>query len=125
MIEDDHFTIGAKLPWVHEAVLSIIEVAPGGSPKEKQETKIRKRAVNVYGKALHEAWCKGFGKEHILERKAVCKKLRNGLQSYFSEVQCSHEQQSVRELKRKWCASKNIHCLLDLLKPTSDPEQFA
>ena len=127
MIEDDHFTIGDKLPWTHEAVLAILDVAPGGSPKEKQETRIRKRAINVYTNAVSLTWQKAFGSEHVLERKTISKKLRKGLQSYYDEVTCNNSKDnlSLRERIKKWCASENVHCLLNLLKQNSDPETFA
>ena len=34
--EFNKFITSAKLPWVHEAVLAIIAVAPGGSAKKEK-----------------------------------------------------------------------------------------
>ena len=36
------FILGDKLPWVFEAVEAILDVAPGGSPNEKNESALRK-----------------------------------------------------------------------------------
>ena len=69
MSKEIKFDLGPKLPWVDETVLDILKYAPGGSPKEKHETKLRKITISVYSLAVTELWQKAFGAEHVCTKK--------------------------------------------------------
>ena len=73
------FVLGDKLPWLHEAVLAIYSYAPGGSPKEGKETKIRKKTVNAYISSVTKIWVKAFGSENIAPLITIAKKIRVAL----------------------------------------------
>ena len=120
------FTIGEKLPWVHEAVTAIIEIAPGGSAKEGTESGTRKKAIGEYVKAIEKKWQGSFGKQHVLERKAIAKKIRKGIESYHKFVQRNAKRLNLskRELVLKWQKLDEVNVLLDLKKPCSNPEDF-
>ena len=78
--EENVFITGDKLPWVHEAVLAIINVAPGGSAKKEKESKACRDAINTYVIEVERLWINAFGGEHVCERKTIAKKLRAALQ---------------------------------------------
>ena len=119
------FILGDKLPWLHEAVLAIYSYAPGGSPKEGKESKIRKQAINAYTNSIMKIWVKAFGLENVAPRITVVKKIRSGLESHFNSVLCKGRSTlSKRERLRQWRESPNVNCLLDILKTTSDPKKF-
>ena len=124
MDEKITFILGDKLPWVFEAVEAIINIAPGGSPKEKNETSVRKKAVNAYVSAVRKLWEKAFGTEHVMSRKTTGRTLRDALQVYFNEVSSSHSKLSQRELINRWRKLSNVNILLDLLKVSSNPDSF-
>lgn len=119
-----NFILGDKLPWVFEAVEAILNIAPGGSPKEKNETSVRKKAVNAYVSAVRKLWEKAFGTEHVMSRKTITRKLRDALQVYFNEVSSSHLKLSSRELINRWRRLPNVNMLWDLLKVSSNPDSF-
>ena len=118
------FITSKKLPWVHDAVLAVVNVAPGGSAKKDKETNARRDAINTYVAEVEELWINAFGKEHVCERKTIARKLRTALQVYFNKVSCAKESHSKRELLNEWKTSENVHCLFDLLKSTSDLASF-
>ena len=118
------FITSKKLPWVPEAVLAVINVAPGGSAKKDKESKARRDAINTYVTEVEELWINAFGKEHVCERKTIARELRTALQGYFNKVSCPKGSQSRRAQINAWKTSENVHCLFDLLKSKSDPSAF-
>ena len=110
------FITGDKLPWVHEAVLAIIDVAPGGSAKKEKESKSRRDAINTYVIEVERLRINAFGGEHVCERKTIAKKLQAALQVYFNKVR--------RKIFKQWEASEHVDTLFDLLKPSCDPTSF-
>ena len=123
--EENVFITGNKLPWVHEAVLAIINVAPGGSAKKEKESKARRDAINTYVIEVERLWINAFGGEHVCERKTIAKKLRAALQVYFNKVSCSKEAgRTKRKIFKQWKAAEHVDTLFDLLKPSSDPNSF-
>ena len=105
------FVLGDKLPWLHEAVLAIYSYAPGGSPKEGKETKIRKKAVNAYISSVTKIWVKAFGSENVAPPIASAKKIQAGLESDFNSVLCKGRSVlSKRERLRQWRESPNVNC---------------
>ena len=60
------FDFNQQLPTVEHVVKGITDLAPGGSPDEKKETKVRKNVISAYIKQLMEIWTKSFGKGHYL-----------------------------------------------------------
>ena len=115
------FITSKKLPWVHEAVLAVLAVAPSGSALKEKETRGRRDAVNKYVAEVEELWINGFGKEHVCERKTIAKKLRTALQHYYNQVS-TNRSSSKREIFLSWKKSESVNCLFDLLKPSSKPE---
>ena len=118
------FVLSDNLPWVTEAIISIHNYAPGDSTKKGEESKRRKDAVNAYVKSLIEMWSKAFGSENIMERKAVAKKIRNGLAPSFNKVYNRQSQLSRREQVKQWRQLPEVNQQLDTLKETSKPELF-
>ena len=76
------FVLGDKLPWVHEAVISIISYAPGNHKNSERH----RDAVNAYAKVLHTIWCKSFGAEHIVHIDTVKKQLEKHFDKYFNHM---------------------------------------
>ena len=120
------FVLRDKLPWLYEAVIAIYTFAPGGAPKEKSETQIRKETINAYINALQFIWHKAFGAEHICERKAIGRKIRTGLESYYNTVKCNNRKQNMTKQERlqKWKTSAEVNKLLDIKKQSSNPQDF-
>ena len=56
-----NYFLGEKLLYIHEAVYAILQAAPGGRPTEKDETSLRKDAIEAYTKALLQQWSRAFG----------------------------------------------------------------
>ena len=123
-MDEINFTLGDKLPWVYEAVESIIEIAPGGSPKEQNESKVRKKAVNTYISAVRTLWVKAFGEEDVMSRKTAGRAIRAALEVYFKEVSCNHSKSTHRELVNRWRKLPSVNTLLDLLKKSSNADSF-
>ena len=114
-----------KLPWVYEAVLAVVNVAPGGSSKKGEETNIRRETINAYVNNVESLWVDAFGREHVYERKTIAKRLRTAIEVYFNKVSCVRDSSySKRELFNKWKSSENVCCLFNLLKESSDPSTF-
>ena len=118
------FILGDKLPWVFEAVEAILDVVPRGSPKEKNESALQKKAINAYSAAVRTLWEKAFGAEHVMSRRITGRTLRAAIEIYFKEISCLHSKHSQRELVIRWRKLPGISTLLDLLKVSSDPGSF-
>ena len=73
---------------------------------------------------VEDLWIKAFGKEHVVERKTIARKLRSALQVYFNKVSCAKGHSSKRELLNRWKKAENVDCIFDLLQPKSDPSSF-
>ena len=94
---------------------------PGGLARKGKESE-RKNAVNAYVKSLKEMWSKAFGKENIMERKAVVNKIRNVLALYFKKVLSQLSRVQVKQWRQ--LQVPEVHQLLEILKKTSKPEYF-
>ena len=69
-------------------------------------------------------WQKAFGAEHVCMKKTISK-LRLAMQTYYDIVTCNNSKLNLskRDLVNKWNTDHG-NCLLDLLKITSNPENF-
>ena len=116
------YLTGDKLPYVHEVVTAIKQYAPGGSPYENNETRLRKDAINSYVRALILTWAKAFGEEHISPRKVVAGKIRKHIIDHHLRVVKKKPNESKRERLTKWRQDCNV--LFNILRQASDPEMF-
>ena len=121
-MEQVRFILGDKLPLSHDVVTGIISFAPGGKPGK--ETKKRTEAINCYTTAIISQWIKTFGEDHVQTRKTVARKIRLALKNYHSKVINVSKSciMTRRERQRKW-REENME-LFDILRPTSDPNNF-
>lgn len=119
------FALHDQLPTVHHVVSSIMELAPGGRPSEKNETNIRKLVINAYMTKLVDIWSKAFKQENVQCRKTVKKKIHKELEIYYNEVVTSNSRKKpVNKRKRQMEWRKKSLVLFNIKKLTSDPNNF-
>ena len=117
------FVFNDQLPTNYHVVSSIMELAPGGTPKK--ESQIRKKVINAYREKLIDLWHKAFTEKHVQSRKTVSKKIRKLLENYFNEVTLSKKPKagtpslSKRQRLIKW--REKSHILFDIKNIDSDP----
>ena len=113
------FDFNQQLPTVEHVVKSITDLAPGGSPDEKKETKVRKNVISAYIKQLMEIWTKSFGKGHIISIRAINKKIRRELETYY-HVYTTKRNKRLSE--KEW--RKEAQLLFNIKNADFDPESL-
>ena len=103
------------LPTVSECVSCITSYAPSYQTKKQKET------VALFAQQIEELWHKAFSKEHVILRYAIKHRLDIHLKEWRAEVQ-KNNKSSKRKAYKAWQSKNNK--LFDLLKPTSNPENF-
>ena len=109
------FVFMDRLPTVSECVNCIISYAPTYQSKKQKET------VALFAQQIEELWHKAFSKEHVILRFAIKCRLDSHLKEYKVQVQ-KNSKISKRNAYKLWQSKNNK--LFDLLKPTSNPENF-
>ena len=83
-------------------------------------SQLQKHAVHEFSVQNEEFWCKAFSRKHITVKSNIMRKLDKHLSVYQSQVVTKKGNKRTNlkawQLKHKY--------LFDLLKSTSDPEQF-
>ena len=114
-----NFVLHDQLPTVNAVVSTIMELAPGGSPIERRETKLRKAVILAYIQKLIEIWCKAFTRKHVTCRRTIKDKIHKELERYYKNV--------VTAKKNKMCQMEwrnTSFILFNIKKVDSDPETF-
>ena len=109
------FVFMDTLPTISECVSCITSYAVSYGTKKQKDT------VGIFAKQIEELWHKAFSKEHVVLRYAIKQRLDTHLKSYHNEVR-KNSRVSKRKAYREWQGKNNK--LFDLLKPTSNPENF-
>ena len=99
---------------VSECVSSIVRYAP------TYGSQLQKHAVHEFSVQIEELWCKAFSREHITMQSNIMRKLDKHLSVYQSQV--VKKKGNKRTNLKAWQLKHKY--LFDLLKSTSDPEQF-
>ena len=112
-----NFVLHAQLPTVNHVVSTIMELAPGGSPIERRETKLRK-AVRIH--KLIEIWCKAFTMKHVTCRRTIKDKIHKELERDYNNVVTAKKNKRVCQMEWR----KMSFILFNIKKVDSDPETF-
>ena len=125
-MEEDRFgfPFHDQLPTIYHVVSTIMELAPGGRPSEKNESKFRKEVINAYMTKLIDIWSKAFKLEPVQCRKTVKKKIHKELETYYKEVVTFNTRKPTNRRKRQMKWHKKSLVLFDIKKQTSDPNSF-
>ena len=62
----------------------------------------RKTAIHAFAIALIVVWKKAFGKEHIMTKTSVIKKLEKLVNSYYTSLQCVSPFKAQIKFKANW-----------------------
>ena len=109
------FVFMDTLPTVFECVRCIESVASIGN-----KTQVQKQAIHEFSLQLGELWSKAFSEEHVTVKSNIMRKLEKHLSDYARKV---YKKKGNKRANLKAWKLANSH-LFDILKSTSNPEEF-
>ena len=126
------FAFNDKLPWKHEVVSMVMDLAPGGAAAGSGETALRKKVMYQLTRSLIELWIKAFGDDNlVLSYKSVRKRIVNLLQGYNNCVtkiskssddhrKACYKNKTPRQLLRDW--RNDNSSLFNIFRDNVDPQ---